>query len=606
MLSSRLISAAAQRVAMPRHLARSAQSARQFPRVQMRRAHSEAPKAGAKDSPKQPAMRASTALVWTATAIGVGYFWMNEYAERISGKDAAPNAAISRAIGDAKTKASEAVETGKAKALDATADARAKAKQQAQEVTETVKGKASALKHQAEEKIDAAKHAVSDKTDEASKTVAAAKAKLQGAKDAVDGQIDAVKQKAEGLKSAATEKAQAVKSSADAKVDDAKKALSSKSGEVKEKVDDLKSKAAGAAAQAKDKAGELKGQAQAKTASAKQQLDSKIDDAKSMAGDLKKEAGDKVSELKKQAEDKVADAKKQASNKVDEVKNKGSDLKKQAESKAAEVNKQAQDKADDVREKASDVKKQVSNKVDDVKKDAKGAVESGKQQAKSAADGAKSMAAATAAKAGQAVEEVADALNLEPLADDTTVVFVLGGPGAGKGTQCSNLVRDYGFVHLSAGDLLRAEQNRSNSKYGELINHYIKEGQIVPMEITIALLHAAMKEAKSSRFLVDGFPRKMDQALKFEEAVCPSKFVLYYECPEQEMLKRLMKRGETSGRVDDNIESIKKRFKVFEDTSYPVIEHYKEQDKVQTVSCKQSIEDVYRQTRDIVEKELEL
>ncbi|RKO90276.1 adenylate kinase-domain-containing protein, partial [Blyttiomyces helicus] len=134
-----------------------------------------------------------------------------------------------------------------------------------------------------------------------------------------------------------------------------------------------------------------------------------------------------------------------------------------------------------------------------------------------------------------------------------------------------------------AGDLLRAEQERPGSTYGELIKTYIKEGQIVPMEITIALLHAAILQSSASRFLIDGFPRKMDQALKFEEEVCPSKFVLYFECPEEEMLKRLLKRGETSGRADDNIESIRKRFATFRDTSYPVIEHYEKLGKVRTV-----------------------
>lgn len=62
---------------------------------------------------------------------------------------------------------------------------------------------------------------------------------------------------------------------------------------------------------------------------------------------------------------------------------------------------------------------------------------------------------------------------------EASVIFVLGGPGAGKGTQCGNLVRDYGFVHLSAGDLLRAEQERPGSDFGELIKTYIKEGRIV-------------------------------------------------------------------------------------------------------------------------------
>ncbi|KAJ3105463.1 bifunctional uridylate/adenylate kinase [Phlyctochytrium planicorne] len=196
-------------------------------------------------------------------------------------------------------------------------------------------------------------------------------------------------------------------------------------------------------------------------------------------------------------------------------------------------------------------------------------------------------------------------LGLAPLAKDTSVVFVLGGPGAGKGTQCANLVRDYGFEHLSAGDLLREERNRKGSPYGELINNYIKEGKIVPFEITIALLHAAMQKSSSKRFLVDGFPRAMDQAEAFEKEVCKSKWVLYFECPEEEMLKRLMKRGETSGRIDDNIESIKKRFATFRDTSYPVIEHYGKLGKVKTVSCKNTVDGVYKETKAIFDKEFQ-
>jgi len=72
-------------------------------------------------------------------------------------------------------------------------------------------------------------------------------------------------------------------------------------------------------------------------------------------------------------------------------------------------------------------------------------------------------------------------MNLPPLPKETCVVFVLGGPGAGKGTQCALLCKEFGFVHLSAGDLLREERMRAGSPYGELINNYIKEGQIVPM-----------------------------------------------------------------------------------------------------------------------------
>jgi UMP-CMP kinase len=193
---------------------------------------------------------------------------------------------------------------------------------------------------------------------------------------------------------------------------------------------------------------------------------------------------------------------------------------------------------------------------------------------------------------------------------NVTVLFVLGGPGAGKGTQCANLVRDYKFTHLSAGDLLRAEQDRKGSEFGDLIKSYIKDGKIVPMEVTVQLLENAMTEVvekdkdHKGKFLIDGFPRKMDQALKFEETVCPSKFVLFYDCPEEEMQKRLLKRGETSGRSDDNAESIKKRFKTFVETSMPVVDYFEQEGRVVKVVATKTPDEVYKETRERLEQRL--
>lgn len=94
---------------------------------------------------------------------------------------------------------------------------------------------------------------------------------------------------------------------------------------------------------------------------------------------------------------------------------------------------------------------------------------------------------------------------------EITVVFLLGGPGSGKGTQSELIVRDYGFKHLSAGDLLREERLRQGSPYGELIEDFIREGVIIPMEITITLLENAMVKAiedeKTKMFLIDGKSR---------------------------------------------------------------------------------------------------
>ncbi|KAJ9142096.1 Uridylate kinase [Pleurostoma richardsiae] len=185
----------------------------------------------------------------------------------------------------------------------------------------------------------------------------------------------------------------------------------------------------------------------------------------------------------------------------------------------------------------------------------------------------------------------------------TTVIFVLGGPGAGKGTQCSKLVSEYGFTHLSAGDLLRAEQSRPGSQFGELIDNYIREGKIVPMEVTIKLLENAMAETSAKKgegsksvFLIDGFPRKMDQALKFEETVCPARFVLFYDCPEEEMERRLLERGKTSGRADDNEESIRKRFRTFIETSMPVVDYYEKDGRLIKIYAARPPDVVYADT----------
>ncbi|KAK4648202.1 bifunctional uridylate/adenylate kinase [Podospora bellae-mahoneyi] len=186
---------------------------------------------------------------------------------------------------------------------------------------------------------------------------------------------------------------------------------------------------------------------------------------------------------------------------------------------------------------------------------------------------------------------------------EVTVLFVLGGPGAGKGTQCANLVNDFSFHHLSAGDLLRAEQDRPGSQYGQLIQDCIKNGAIVPMEVTVALLENAMADAiaksgsKKARFLIDGFPRKMDQAFQFEKVVCPAKLVLFFDCPEQVMEGRLLERGKTSGRADDNAESIRKRFRTFVETSMPVVEYYDKEGKVIKVDATPGPKEVYEDVK---------
>ncbi|KAM7379053.1 hypothetical protein PAMP_004628 [Pampus punctatissimus] len=191
------------------------------------------------------------------------------------------------------------------------------------------------------------------------------------------------------------------------------------------------------------------------------------------------------------------------------------------------------------------------------------------------------------------------------------VVFVLGGPGAGKGTQCARIVENYNYTHLSAGDLLRAERTREGSEFGQLIDSYIKEGKIVPVEITINLLKKAMEETmqqdeKKFSFLIDGFPRNEDNLQGWNTVMdekADVKFVLFFDCGNEVCINRCLERGKSSGRTDDNRESLEKRIQTYLQSTRPIIELYEKHGKVRTVDASRSVDEVFADVKAILDKE---
>ena len=170
------------------------------------------------------------------------------------------------------------------------------------------------------------------------------------------------------------------------------------------------------------------------------------------------------------------------------------------------------------------------------------------------------------------------------------VVFVLGGPGAGKGTQSAFLEENFPVVHFSVGELLRAEQDKADSPHRALIQEALVAGNIVPVEISLSLLRQAMQEAAESEigdqsiFLVDGFPRNHDNLSGWcrfmarsanndkNDGIADLWGVLVYQCPEKVLEERILERAKDSGRSDDNLESVRKRFKTFQDQTQPIID----------------------------------
>ncbi|CAF1389050.1 unnamed protein product [Rotaria magnacalcarata] len=186
---------------------------------------------------------------------------------------------------------------------------------------------------------------------------------------------------------------------------------------------------------------------------------------------------------------------------------------------------------------------------------------------------------------------------------DKKIIFVVGGPGSGKGTQCERIVHQYGFTHLSTGDLLR-EAVQSKSERGEQLNALMKEGKLVPMEVVLELLRDNMitKADESKGFLIDGYPREVPQAKKFEEMIAVCNLVLYVKASDDTMTKRLLHRGQTSGRVDDNAETIKNRLKTFHDQTFPVLDLYEKQGKLAEVNSELAPDDVFIEVRAALDK----
>lgn len=177
------------------------------------------------------------------------------------------------------------------------------------------------------------------------------------------------------------------------------------------------------------------------------------------------------------------------------------------------------------------------------------------------------------------------------------VIFVLGGPGAGKGTQSERIVNMYKCVHLSVGELLRQGAQDDSYEYANLIRETLIAGNIVPVELSLGLLRTAMDKAVASTsctttndkeeendgskkyygsriFLIDGFPRNYDNVKGWVSCMTNQASVLgalVYDCPIDELERRVLSRAETSGRSDDNLISARKRFSTFRRETVPVV-----------------------------------
>jgi adenylate kinase len=184
-------------------------------------------------------------------------------------------------------------------------------------------------------------------------------------------------------------------------------------------------------------------------------------------------------------------------------------------------------------------------------------------------------------------------------------IILCGAPGSGKGTQSDFIVQKYGLDHLSTGDVLRAEI-KSGSELGKEIESMIAQGHLVPDHKMIHLIdhYLETRSADSKGIIFVGFPRTVEQAealsllleRRHMKAVMIDMFV-----EEDEVIKRLLERGRTSGRADDNFETIKQRLKIYHDVTKPVCQYYLKKHNYFAINGNNSMEDTFAQIDTILQ-----
>lgn len=177
-------------------------------------------------------------------------------------------------------------------------------------------------------------------------------------------------------------------------------------------------------------------------------------------------------------------------------------------------------------------------------------------------------------------------------------LVLFGPPGSGKGTQSENILKTYQLQHISTGDLLRDEVSRQ-TPLGTEAKKFMDQGMLVPDEVVIGMISGRIDDATDARgFIFDGFPRTrhqaeaLDKLLEFKNTKI--NLVLALDVPEPELVKRLLGRGATSGRSDDNEEVIQKRIKEYHAKTQPVANYYSEQGKLENIKGDHTIDETFK------------
>ena len=178
------------------------------------------------------------------------------------------------------------------------------------------------------------------------------------------------------------------------------------------------------------------------------------------------------------------------------------------------------------------------------------------------------------------------------------IVFVIGGPGCGKGTQCKRIVQNFKYQSFSTGDLLRQYVKDKKEGYEEIENQ-MKEGKLISSTTLMKVLKEYIVHSRNKKILVDGYPRNQENIDVWEKEMkdlVEVKGALYIEVSNKEMKKRLLGRNE--GRADDNEETIAKRLTTFEKETKPIVEYFEKQGNLIKIDGMKTVDEISKEIGD--------
>ncbi len=177
----------------------------------------------------------------------------------------------------------------------------------------------------------------------------------------------------------------------------------------------------------------------------------------------------------------------------------------------------------------------------------------------------------------------------------SNLVIFLGPPGAGKGTQAVTIAKEKNLAHISTGDMLR-DHVRNETELGKTAKTLLDEGKLVPDSLVIEMLQERLLSGDCvNGAILDGFPRTIAQAESLDKISAEFKIskVIVFEAERDELIKRILNRGETSGRSDDTEESVSVRLEVYENDTAPLIEYYEQKNLVSKINAVGEVKNIY-------------